>query len=244
LRTNTGILDEFCHNEVTSVYSLPGNKSRLLPSGSREWSHLDHRTGPNTLDLVPLPISPAIERRLAEANYPSCTKLLGASRSRVGQVVDCPRCRAEITIPSPEASGSGTPTSRSGEVYAASTMERAPSTTVAATAQPGVMPPPAFQPYFPEIQLGDDTLSLRGGSSEQSVRVPDRGVASQVDFHAPLPKTQELEALPGLKPVQPQPRRSDVVLPRTAVILWSFIVLMSISFAFLAGFLAGRAIPR
>ncbi len=35
-------------------------------------------------------------------------------------------------------------------------------------------------------------------------------------------------------------RRDDVVLPRTALILWSFLVLLALVFAFAAGLLAGR----
>ncbi|MBX6316221.1 MAG: hypothetical protein IRY99_25410, partial [Isosphaeraceae bacterium] len=35
-------------------------------------------------------------------------------------------------------------------------------------------------------------------------------------------------------------RRGDVVLPRTAVVLWSFFVLLAVVFAFSAGLLAGH----
>ena len=35
-------------------------------------------------------------------------------------------------------------------------------------------------------------------------------------------------------------RRNDVVLPRAAVMLWSFLVLLAIALAFTSGLLAGR----
>jgi hypothetical protein len=38
----------------------------------------------------------------------------------------------------------------------------------------------------------------------------------------------------------PAPRRSDVVLPRTAVVLWSFFVLLALVLAFASGLLAGH----
>ena len=43
-----------------------------------------------------------------------------------------------------------------------------------------------------------------------------------------------------ISPRERSVRRDDVVFPRTALILWSFLVLLALVFAFAAGLLAGR----
>ncbi len=167
---------------------------------------------------------------------PHCDKLLGASRSRIGNTVDCPRCKAELSVPSPEEDA------RPAE---------------AARPRKAGPPPPAFEPYFPELDFQEDPYSLRGDKPERaSQRSGESKAARSVATSTPSPEsvrnsTDSGESAPALStsgdafptPVgAPSPRRNDVQLPRTALILWSFIVLLAIVFAFLTGYLAGRSL--
>lgn len=168
---------------------------------------------------------------------PHCKKLLGASRSSIGSAVDCPRCKAELAVPSPE--------------------EPTPSPSFLTRSQqekkPGSAPPPAFEPFLPDLNIEDDPYSLRGDSASRSQRVGS-APNSRTDTKTPDPEPSSFsgEVAASTEPYSasttsqvvplgaPLARRNDILLPRTALVLWSFITLAALIFAFAAGFLAGR----
>ncbi|MEO6808657.1 MAG: hypothetical protein ABI353_06045 [Isosphaeraceae bacterium] len=84
---------------------------------------------------------------------------------------------------------------------------------------PAPSPPPVEEPVFPSIQIEPQPLR---------------------DEPAPLLPPVQVEPSPTLSQREPPPRRNDVVLPRTAVILWSFLVLMTMVLAFSTGLLTGH----
>lgn len=75
------------------------------------------------------------------------------------------------------------------------------------------------EPVFPSIQVEPQPLR---------------------DEPPPLLPPVRVEPSPDLTHREPPLRRNDVVLPRTAVILWSFLVLMTLVLAFTTGLLAGH----
>lgn len=172
-----------------------------------------------------------------------CNRLLGISRSRVGTVVSCPKCGRELVVPDPGdgpapggAPGSGAGPSASGSDEAAA---------VAAGAGTGAA-------GFPALQIEPEPLSLRPKEPARPYRVPDRrpaapepasgSEASGTGFVA-VQAEETLRERPRTAPspeLRAAPRSGDVVMPRTAFLLWSFAMLVALVGAFGAGLLAGH----
>jgi phage FluMu protein Com len=195
-----------------------------------------------------------------------CNRLLGVSRSRIGATVTCPKCGTELIVPRPEdepaESGRGTsepvtpPASISGESAAA--LAGASSFLAGlGTGAAGPGPGEAASP-FPAVAIETEPFSLRPSESARAHRVPDRSRPAPSP-----PRTEPPAAEPGpalvptdLEPLRIPPistdslsaelrastRSSDVVMPRTAFLLWSFVMLAALAVAFLSGLLAGRAL--
>lgn len=191
---------------------------------------------------------------------PECRKLLAASRSRIGTMVICPKCQCDLLVPTPtdgatasSSAGANTPIeSSSGPVQVGSST---------AYRDPGAAAGVGGSPIFLPIQIEDDPLSLRPETGPRSHKIPDRSTAREVTpAPPPVPRADRSERSGG-EPTQQSaaphtdarvqiqpgsairdsaPRRSDVVLPRTAVVLWSFVVLVALVMAFVAGLLAGH----
>ena len=121
--------------------------------------------------------------------------------------------------------------------------------------KPGIAPPPAFEPFLPDLNLEDDPYSLRGDSATRSQRAGS-GSHSRIATKTPNPESNSISGevaaaaesssnsgTTQVVPVGPPlARRNDILLPRTALVLWSFITLVALLFAFAAGFLAGRSL--
>lgn len=168
---------------------------------------------------------------------PHCRKLLGASRSRVGTAIACPRCGHDLTVPEPDGVVPEPPTTPSGE-----TPSLAPPASAAgrATGERSPSPPPAFEAFFPQLELRDDPFALRSAASDRLHRIPlptRTGSTSGSDPGDPASSSSEQVPAPAGTPTA---RRNDVILPRTALILWSLIVLLSLVATFAAGLLAGH----
>lgn len=168
-----------------------------------------------------------------------CNRLLGVSRSRVGSTVQCPKCGTDLVVPDPD-DGRATPT----EVPAPESSVSGESATVGSTAGRETV-------GFAGIALDPEPFSLRPRESSRPHRVPDR---SSPPAAAPVvPAGGGLEGLrveePRLSGAEKPPlapetrtlaRSGDVILPRTALILWSFVMLVALVLAFTAGILAGH----
>jgi DNA-directed RNA polymerase subunit RPC12/RpoP len=150
-----------------------------------------------------------------------CSQLLGASRSKVGAVISCPKCRAELIVPDP---ADGPP----------------------AGADLPVEPDPA-QVLRELINFAPESPSpvpeLRG---DVPVVVPVP-LPFTVPLAAPAVETPEV-VVPSIQLEPPSiapargtvSRHRDVVMPRTAVVAWSLFVLLALLAAFAAGLLAGH----
>jgi hypothetical protein len=192
-----------------------------------------------------------------------CHKLLGVSPSKVGAVVSCPRCAAELIVPDPSDDAEAGTTSEVEAVSLPPTPPEvvAPKTPSSSRIAPAVVPwdaPPepdsdsrverpaqTIEAAFAGIKI--EPVSLRPEPSRVRTEprpTPPREAVILPELKVDPPSIRE-EAAPRL-PVSPGlareigPRRSDVVLPRTAVVLWSFLVLLAVVSAFTAGLLVGR----
>lgn len=163
-----------------------------------------------------------------------CEKLLGVPRSKIGSVVRCPRCGAELAVPS----------------------------QVEGEPPPPVPDPDAFRPEDLGLNL-DPGPSLKAAPPrkpepegpnpiaflEQIAEAPpDDGPDVPADPPA-LPEIPDPLDSP-LSPIArragrsrraaPSPRRGDVILPRTAAIAWAMFGLMGMAFAFASGLVIGH----
>lgn len=185
---------------------------------------------------------------------PECRKLLAAPPSRVGTRVICPKCQSDLIVPEP-----------SGGVGASAGSDAAERSTTPPTPIPQTPPSdPGSEPVFLPIAIEDDPFTLRPGSSSRSYRIPDRSAAPEPPSQGPSPTTTAPgRSVPGpssasesslpvgtvavrIEPSDHEPERlatprsRDVVLPRTAVVLWSFVMLLALVCAFAAGLLVGH----
>ena len=184
-----------------------------------------------------------------------CNRLLGVSATKAGAVVACPHCAAELIVP-------GTDDEPEADLAAAATAASVVTPKDAASSRiaPAVVPwdapgadrevtpdgDSAAGSAFPALRIDPEPLrsepAARGYSKPRPGPPPEEPIV--MPAIAMTPPTLREEATPrtpsgglGRRDV---PRRDDVVLPRAAVILWSFVVLIGLVSAFGAGLLAGR----
>lgn len=150
-----------------------------------------------------------------------CNRLLGVSRSRVGQSITCPKCGTDQPVPNPDPLGdSATP---SGLIAA----PPAPTTTPASPAAP--VPVPETEPAFAGLQLDSEPFSIR--PTEPSRVRPAR----RPEVTSGSGETAATARTSGTVTVA-----SDLVLPRAAVRFWTLASLLGTIFAFVAGLLTGH----
>jgi hypothetical protein len=194
-----------------------------------------------------------------------CHQLLGASPSRSGSVVTCPKCASAVVVPGPSEESPPPP---------------------AEDAAAGTVPPPAPQggPWIPpdvldirpediRVELGIDLerplappppptppgVSLHTEPEPPPLVFPpayDLADESPVATSAPVPLPAEPAPAPVVPPIKIEPeaivearttspgRPRDVVLPRSVVATWSLLVLLAQALAFVAGLLAGHYVWR
>jgi hypothetical protein len=241
-----------------------------------------------------------------------CQKLLGASRSRIGSVVNCPKCSAELVVPEPEApatedspSPEPSPSQSAIDVddgFPAGLIQTEPRPAPdqsSASFFPDLRTQTVGQP-FPFIQTEESTApppavdrrkpkrprppSPEPSSSESFFPDPalfpapsltDETAAATLEYTRPVPPSRTPppevapsvmawpSATPSSQPIVPavttepvplrespsrprlgdrdeSPRRNDVSIPRTVVVLWSFFVLLALMSAFVAGLTVGH----
>jgi len=200
-----------------------------------------------------------------------CNQLLGVSRSKIGAVVACPKCRTDLIVPDPDAvelppnsSDAGLDlrdydTERNEPLFPADLLDIRPEDI--RVEHPLDWPRPS--PEIPRESAVEAELERRSGSAVESFVAPSNVSAPGAGFTAePVPTqrtaptqviTERAEVVP---PIQLEPssvlkggrvgssRSRDVTLPRSTVVFWSFFVLVAQAFAFLAGLLAGHFLWR
>jgi DNA-directed RNA polymerase subunit RPC12/RpoP len=157
-----------------------------------------------------------------------CNRLLGVSRSRVGQSITCPKCGTEQPVPNPDPLiDSGTP---SGMIVT----PPAPATTPvgAGTAAPLAVPLPEVEPAFAGLQLDPEPLSIRPTEPSRS-RTARRPEVPSNSGETATARTS------GTMAVSP-----DLILPRAVVRFWTLASLLGTIGAFVAGLLTGHFLWR
>ena len=185
-----------------------------------------------------------------------CGKLLGVSPRKVGKAIQCPQCRTELIVPSLD-DPDPTPGSDASEeavdlgdlgidLGLASPLdirpaERSPSlqtserpaaelemlaflARVAATPVPEAESP--TPPPGERDAPAEDADDLDDDDPEPLIQTPTEPLRPQ----GKLPRRHE----PTVD------RRRDVVLPRTAVVVWSLFAILSLGLSFAAGLLIGH----
>lgn len=190
-----------------------------------------------------------------------CQKLLGAPASKFGRTIQCPRCGADLVVPSPEDApdaGEEAPADEPGldlnlnldlgEGLVSTPARRGPSSSLRdPNFADGGANPVAF--------LESGPLDVPAGSAagpepepEADPEADEPGPAPVIDPAAP---GLVVDRTPRVSPVTGRPvaalaasdaagRRRDVVLPRTVVLAWQLGALLGTGFAFVAGLLVGH----
>jgi hypothetical protein len=192
-----------------------------------------------------------------------CNQLLGVSRARIGKVVACPKCKADLIVPDPDeanlpSNGEEADSTRSAGLNGSDSDEEGISLELLdirpedIRVEPGVnwappTEPPPREP-FPFIPSEAEPPAPEAAGADPSPI--DLGELAGTRAVAPSDPPETL-----VPPIQLEstriadtrfaPSRSrDVVLPRSAVATWSLFVLLAQGIAFVAGLLAGHFLWR
>jgi phage FluMu protein Com len=196
-----------------------------------------------------------------------CNQLLGVARSKAGGVVACPKCSAELVVPQPSESSTGAGGESVDDPVEAAGGTAGPSPNAAGKSdveanpllellnirpedirvEPGshwepalvreaipAAAPPRAEPAPEAVEPPRPAPPLPPPQPVQSygAPLPVESIVPPIRIDAPGPSTISPRALPA--------RARDLVLPRTVVTAWSLFVLLALTFAFLAGLLAGH----
>lgn len=192
---------------------------------------------------------------------PRCNRLLGVGPTRAGRVISCPKCAAELIVPDPAATEMdlAPPPEPPGEPDPAAVFRNLFNPMAPAPPPPVPTPPPPPPPPTPwtTAPVADQPATP---SSFPFVRIeapppipppplPDLApVFAAVQVEPPPLRDTPPPLLPPIR-VEPKgvvserasgPRRNDLVLPRTAVVLWSFFAVLALVASFAAGLLSGH----
>ncbi|MDR3633656.1 MAG: hypothetical protein P4L84_07450 [Isosphaeraceae bacterium] len=189
-----------------------------------------------------------------------CNQLLGASRSKMGTVISCPKCGSALVVPEPDETSD--PVGRSLKpTLGVLTAGRGQDTGSILDIRPEDIR------VEPGIELlsssGDDDAEIATEPSDEDSDVVDLEPAAAVTpvpdrttipplLAAPTPPPPpvvppiDVEGSRGARSYEPygRLRARDVVLPRSVVLAWSFFVLAALALAFGAGLLAGHYVWR
>lgn len=178
-----------------------------------------------------------------------CQKLMGAPPSKFGKIIHCPRCEAELVVPSPgstetesesddpdafrpEALGIQLETERISPPRSSSTPSRVDT----------VGPDPIA--FLQQVAESPEPIPANPPDSEAT---PDPDRPSEEGDEWPEPEIEPLVARPrgrGRVAIASGPtvssRARDVVLPRTAMVAWSLFAILSLAFSFGSGLLIGH----
>ncbi len=200
----------------------------------------------------------------------ACNQLLGVSPTKVGAVVSCPKCSADLVVPSPDDS--------------APTQEPEPDEPGRSATTPTLFIPPEPRPATGAMDVGValDFLDIRPedirvepgvhhdlppyrptpAPATVVMPVPERSQPVEpqpepVPDRSPIVSTIPPEPVPIIAPIRvdtpaprtsrkpaPQVRSRDLILPRSVVASWSLFVLLALVSAFFAGLFAGHYVWR
>jgi hypothetical protein len=192
-----------------------------------------------------------------------CNQLLGVSRSKVGSVVHCPKCAADLVVPelieaSVSSAGSSSniqeptpaflsalasgvplaiPDIRPEDIRVEPGVAWEPIGTAPVPAEPRIAPPelepPALAPAPPEPPPPAPAPMPNVSPAE----APRGAIEPVVPPIRVEPPTLAVERTPMV-------RSHDLVIPRSVVAFWSLFVLLAQALAFVAGLLAGHYLWR
>ena len=194
-----------------------------------------------------------------------CQKLLGISPRKVGRMIHCPQCGAELIVPSPDEAP--TETEEATEFadlgidlgFASPLDLRLPELpTDRLIDQPGAIEeaiaflerstaPPPFEP--PGSALEPSEVSTKDLTAAITSVYSDADADAELDLDdepEPLVQTaleplQTSSARQRSRPVEATvDRRRDVVLPRTAAVAWALFAILALGFSFLSGLMIGH----
>jgi hypothetical protein len=190
-----------------------------------------------------------------------CNQLLGVSRARIGQVVACPKCRADLIVPNPDeadlpSNGDQADSTRAPDLNESDeegiSLELLDIRPEDIRVEPGVnwTPPAEAAPREPFPFLPGEpepTATEPAGSDPAPISLGDlAGTTTVAPANPPetLVPPIRLESTRIADTRVAPPRSRDVVLPRSAVATWSLFVLLAQGLAFVAGLLAGHFLWR
>jgi hypothetical protein len=125
-----------------------------------------------------------------------CRQLLGASYRRIGTVIACPRCGAELKVPRPEEQTAIAEASRPGQ--GVTTQSRVPVSSTAPALKPGGSALPSFMEEI-AAAIPDDLATLRPEDIRVEAEFVDLVVTTNENISTPPPVAEEprLDKLPG-----------------------------------------------
>lgn len=185
-----------------------------------------------------------------------CNQLLGASRSKVGTVISCPKCGSALVVPEPEEATM--PVARSvkpvlGVLAAGGAQDTDSIIDIRPEdirVEPGIeflRGPAADEPELAEEPIDDENPSQPPEPALDSDRggepTPPPIVPPALPQGAPAIAVETNREARGYEPYG-RVRARDVVLPRSVVLAWSLFVLLALALAFSAGLLAGHYVWR
>jgi DNA-directed RNA polymerase subunit RPC12/RpoP len=179
-----------------------------------------------------------------------CSKLLGAPPSRYGARIRCPRCSAELVVPTPgqeEPVGSEEPPADAVSFEELGLRFDTEPLSGPATVPPTVAPRLAPEPPGPDPVAFLESVAFADPEAPSSTEIPSPSSAENPGVEPEnFPETHDPLAqplLPGARRL-PQadafPRRRDVILPRTAAVVWALFALGGLAMAFTSGLLVGH----
>lgn len=191
-----------------------------------------------------------------------CNQLLGVSRAKIGTVVACPKCKADLIVPDPDEADRGSNGDESdptGSLRFSESNEEGISLDLLdirpedIRVEPGVSwaPSAAVPPRepFPIVPPEPEPQSVAASDAVTApINVADLVAgptsAERSGPAEPIVPAIQLESTRLGESRFPTPRSRDVVLPRSAVAIWSLFVLLAQALAFVAGLLAGHFLWR
>jgi hypothetical protein len=174
-----------------------------------------------------------------------CQKLIGAPPSKFGKVVHCPRCNAELIVPSPE-NAEPPPEDVDPDAFRPEDLGlnldevrvSAPKPAPPALPEPVGPDPIAFLRQVAEVGETPDQETQDEPNPSESPNEPNDGAALPEPVAEPLITRRQRRAASSL--IEPTVRARDVVLPRTAAVAWAMFGLLALAFAFLSGLAVGH----
>ena len=170
-----------------------------------------------------------------------CQKLIGAPPSRFGSVVKCPKCAAELIVPSPD-DDPGPDLEADLETFRPEDLGlRIDPEPITRPVARTVVGPEAVGPDpIAFLQRLDDEPPAENPEVEPGEAEPDPDLP-QAEVE-PLVARRRGRSAPTAYSASPRAR--DVVLPRTAAVAWALFALLGLAFAFATGLLVGQRLPR